>query len=92
MSKPPLVKQPTKVPTRKVGSGAAYGGFTAGAATTLLLFVFNRIYSDGIPDDVYQILPYLSAFLTWGVQTARGYFAKERADLAPAPTPTTETT
>lgn len=80
MSDTPLVSQPTMRPTRKTEQAAVAGGVTVAAVTPFLIFIFNRIYNQNIPDDAYELLPYLSAGAVWLIQSARSYFAKERAE------------
>ena len=75
----PLVNQTTMRPTRKTEQAAIAGGITVGAVTPFLIFAFNRIYDGNIPDDAYELLPYISAGAVWGIQSARAYFARERA-------------
>jgi hypothetical protein len=83
-----LVKQPSMRPTRKVEQGMVAGGLSAAAVTPFLMFALNRYYDGAIPEDVYEILPWVTALLVWLIQSGRSYLAKERAEhCAPEPTP-----
>lgn len=83
MSKPELVVQPSARPTRKTEQSIIAGGVTAASVTPFLLFGLNRYYDGAIPEDVYEILPWVTAFLVWAIQGARAYFAKERSEFCP---------
>lgn len=74
-----LINQPTMRPTRKVAQGTIAGGLTVGAVTPFIILIFNRVYDNNIPDDAYNVLPYLSAAAVWVIQSIRGYIAKDRA-------------